>query len=215
MNPIKIGIVDYGMGNLLSVRNAFEQLGCEVTVSNIPDVLLNSDGVVLPGVGAFGEAMSNLRALKLVDPMRMFALANNKPVLGICLGMQLLSDRSNERGSHEGLSLIPGHVTPIPTILDLRLPHIGWNELSINTTCPLFKGLENKSAYYFVHSYRMECDPKYIAATSDYGIEFIAAVQRDNIFGVQFHPERSQRKGLRLLNNFIKYVERSRSNRED
>jgi glutamine amidotransferase len=207
MRRTKISIIDYGMGNLQSVRNALERVGCEVFVSSDPASLFDADGLILPGVGAFGEAMSNLHERNLVDPLMKAVLKEGKPLLGICLGMQLLADKSDERGSYEGLSLIPGHVTVIPDSIGLHLPHIGWNDLAINMPAPLFLNLPDNSAFYFVHSYRFECDPAYIAATTHYGLDITAAVQRDHIFGVQFHPERSQRKGLRLLRNFIDFVE--------
>jgi glutamine amidotransferase len=207
MNKITINIIDYGMGNLQSVRNALERVGCEVMVSSNPAALREADGLILPGVGAFGEAMTNLHKRKLVEPLMRAVLDDRKPLLGICLGMQLLADKSDERGLHQGLSLIPGQVTAIPDSIGLHLPHIGWNDLSICKRDPLFIDISDKSAFYFVHSYRFECKPEYIAAITDYGVDIVASVQRDNIFGVQFHPERSQRKGLRLLRNFIDFVE--------
>ena len=207
MRPTKINIIDYGMGNLQSVRNALERVGCEVLVSSNPATLSDADALILPGVGAFGEAMSNLHKRKLVEPLRRAVLDDGIPLLGICLGMQLLADSSEEGGNHTGLSLIPGQIRAIPESTGLHLPHIGWNDLSVCTHDPLFLDLPDKSAFYFVHSYRFECDPAYISAITDYGVDITAAVQRDHIFGVQFHPERSQRKGLRLLRNFIDFVE--------
>jgi imidazole glycerol-phosphate synthase subunit HisH len=207
MRQTKINIIDYGMGNLQSVRNALERIGCEVLVSSNPTMLSEADALILPGVGAFGEAMSNLHKRKLVEPLRRAVLDDGKPLLGICLGMQLLADSSDERGNHQGLSLIPGHVRAIPESIGLRLPHIGWNDLSICMRDPLFLDLPDKSAFYFVHSYQFECDPAYISASTDYGVYITVAVQRNHIFGVQFHPERSQRKGLHLLRNFIDFIE--------
>lgn len=207
MSQTKISIIDYGMGNLQSVRNALERVGCEIHISGDPVSLSDADAFILPGVGAFGEAMSNLHKRKLVEPLRRAVLDNGKPLLGICLGMQLLADSSDERGKYQGLSLIPGQVRTIPVSTGLRLPHIGWNDLSIRIRAPLFRNLPDKSAFYFVHSYRFECDSAYISATTDYGVDITAAVQRDRIFGVQFHPERSQRKGLRLLRNFVDFVD--------
>jgi glutamine amidotransferase len=201
-NP-RITIIDYGMGNLHSVRNAIKQIGFHSDVSDNPMSFVSSDALILPGVGAFGEAMINLKRLKMVEPLRDAVLNFQKPLLGICLGMQLLADRSEELGDHEGLALIPGSVGKIPAHSSLRLPHIGWNELSIHYADPLFKGIKEKSAFYFVHSYQFECDPKYISATTDYGKTVTAAIQSANIFGTQFHPERSQSKGLNILRNFI------------
>lgn len=206
MNLTRIDIIDYGMGNVQSVRNAFERLGCEVRVSGDPAALSEAHALVLPGVGAFGEAMNNLQARQLVEPLRAAVLTQGKPLLGICLGMQLLADGSDERGNHAGLGLIPGHVREIPVAPGYRLPHIGWNDVAMRAGAPLFDTLPEKSAFYFVHSYRFECPDQYVAGVTDYGTDVVAAVQRERIFGVQFHPERSQRKGLRLLRNFVDFV---------
>ena len=202
----KISIIDYGMGNLQSVRNALTQIGYQSEISSHPDSFLQSDALILPGVGAFGEAMGNLRKLQIIEPLRNAVINNQKPILGICLGMQLLAESSEEQGEHEGLSLIPGVVRKIPTLPSTRLPHIGWNELSILQKFPLFNEIQEESAFYFVHSYQFLCDSQYIAATTDYEGTITAAVQSGNIFGTQFHPERSQSKGLHLLRNFVEYV---------
>lgn len=207
MKRPRIDIIDYGMGNLQSVRNALERLGCEVGISSDPRAMSDADALLLPGVGAFGEAMNNLQQRKLVAPLRSAVLNEGKPMLGICLGMQLLADSSDERGSFRGLSLIPGVVREIPVTEELRLPHIGWNDVSVRKPDPLFRGIPDGGAFYFVHSYRFECDAEYTAGVTDYGTDITAAVQKDRIFGVQFHPERSQRKGLHLLKNFVDFVE--------
>jgi imidazole glycerol-phosphate synthase subunit HisH len=212
VKPTRINIIDYGMGNLQSVRNAIERLGCEVRITGDPAALCDADALILPGVGAFGEAMHNLQQRKLIEPIRSAVLDDDKPLLGICLGMQLLADSSEERGIHRGLSLIPGQVTEIPVPAGFRLPHIGWNDVSIRKRDPLFRDIRERGAFYFVHSYRFECDSEYIAGVTDYGMAVTAAVQKDRIFGVQFHPERSQRKGLRLLRNFIDFVDSSAEN---
>lgn len=206
MKSIKLLVIDYGMGNLLSVRNALERLGCDVKITNNPASLGDADALILPGVGAFGEAMSNLRHLNLVEPLCHAVTQGRKPLLGICLGMQLLADSSEERGYYQGLSLISGHVRGIPVSEGLRLPHIGWNSVSVRQRAPLFEDIPEGGAFYFVHSYRFECDPVYIAGVTGYGTDITAAVQKDRIFGVQFHPERSQRKGLYLLRNFVDFV---------
>lgn len=202
----KIDIVDYGMGNLQSVRNALELLGCEVHISSDPHALSSADALILPGVGSFFEAMTNLLQRKLVEPLRRAVLEEGKPLLGICLGMQLLADSSDEGGNHRGLSLIPGQVKKIPISSGLHLPHIGWNSVAVCKREPLFHNIHENGAFYFVHSYRFECDPTCIAGVTEYGTDITAAVQKERIFGVQFHPERSQRKGLRLLNNFVDFV---------
>ena len=213
MKPIRIDIIDYGMGNLQSVRNALERLGCEVQISSNPAALTDADALILPGVGAFGEAMNNLQQRNLVEPLRRAVRDEGKPLLGICLGMQLLADSSDERGNYRGLSLIPGQVTKIPVSGGLRLPHIGWNSVSVRNGDPLFRDIREGGAFYFVHSYRFECESAYIAGVTDYGADITAAVQKDRIFGVQFHPERSQRKGLRLLRNFVDFAESTFGNR--
>lgn len=207
MKSTRIAIIDYGMGNLQSVRNALERVGCEVQITSELATLRGADALVLPGVGAFGEAMINLQQRKLVEPVRSLVLEEGKPLLGICLGMQLLADSSEERGTNRGLSLIPGHVKEIPVSGRLRLPHIGWNGVSVRKRDPLFSDIEEQGAFYFVHSYCFECDQEHIAGVTDYGSNVTAAVQKERIFGVQFHPERSQRKGLRLLHNFVDFVD--------
>lgn len=201
-----IVIVDYGMGNIRSVHNALVRLGCTVTTSHDAQDILAADALILPGVGAFGEAVANLAARKLVEPILHAVRDEGKPLLGICLGMQLLADASEERGAHKGLSLIPGQVRSIPVPKGLRLPHIGWNGLTIRRKEPLFVDAQDGDAFYFVHSYHFVCDAAHVAATTDYGVDVVAAVQRDRVFGVQFHPERSQSKGLALLGNFVAYV---------
>lgn len=207
MRKVRLVIIDYGMGNLQSVRNALERLGCHVQLSSDPSAISEADALVLPGVGAFGEAMSNLSQRRLVEPLRNAVLNEGKPLLGICLGMQLLADDSDERGTNKGLSLIPGHVRSIPVPKGFMLPHVGWNGVRIKKPEPLFSDLQDGDAFYFVHSYRFECDSNYIAGITDYGVDVTAAIQKDRIFAVQFHPERSQRKGLRLLRNFVDFVE--------
>jgi len=206
MNKANIVIIDYGMGNIQSINNALVRMGGNVSISNKAEDVLAADALILPGVGAFGEAMSNLKSLGLIESIISAVKYQNKPLLGICLGMQLLADTSDERGSSNGLSLIPGNVECIPVTPDLRLPHIGWNTLDLKQKEPLFVGVDDGDAVYFVHSYHFVCDQTYVAATTDYGSEVVAAVQYGNIFGVQFHPERSQKKGLILLGNFVNHV---------
>jgi imidazole glycerol-phosphate synthase subunit HisH len=210
MSNTRIVIVDYGMGNIRSVQGAFRRLGCDISLMTSADDLDNCDALILPGVGAFGEAMSNLSRLNLVEPLKR-AVVGGKPILGICLGMQLLADSSEERGNSAGLSLIPGVVKRIPVPKNLRLPHVGWNSISVTKPAPLFTTTQDGDSFYFVHSFEFRCAPKHVAATTDYGNDVVAAVQRDHVFGVQFHPERSQAAGLRLLGEFVNYVQRSNS----
>jgi len=207
MKQTRVGIIDYGMGNLQSVRNALEYLGCEVQISSTPESIMEADALILPGVGAFSEAMSNLQKRNLIEPLQNAVLENRKPLLGICLGMQLLAESSEERGDSRGLSLIPGQVKRIPISGDLHLPHIGWNGITIKNHAPLFHEINDGGAFFFVHSYRYECDPSFVVGVTDYGVEITAAIQKEHIFGVQFHPERSQQKGLRLLRNFVNFAE--------
>jgi len=209
MNKANIVIVDYGMGNIRSVHNALVRMGGHVSTSHRAEELLAADALVLPGVGAFGEAVANLKARELIEPILHAVKDQGKPLLGICLGMQLLADGSEERGSSRGLSLIPGEVKRIPVPPGLRLPHIGWNSLTFRRKEPLFADAIEGDAYYFVHSYHFVCDAADVAATTDYGGNVVAAVQRGNVFGVQFHPERSQSKGLALLGNFVDHVNRT------
>lgn len=195
----RIAIVDYGVGNLKSVANAFAYLGLSTEITADPARLERADSILLPGVGAFPDAADRLRAMGL-DRVLM-AQAVKKPMLGICLGMQLLFDRGEEVRPTAGLGLIPGHVGRIQT--DLKLPHIGWNSLTVQNDCPLFRGLDNRVYVYFVHSFcaypNREED---VSARTDYGGSVVAAVHRGNVYGCQFHPEKSGEVGLMMLKNF-------------
>ena len=201
-----IAIVDYGMGNLRSVQKALERVGAAATVTDDPAALDAAQGIVLPGVGAFGDAMDNLRARRLVEPLLRQA-ADGKPLLGICLGMQLLFDESEEMGRHRGLGLLPGRVVRFAEG-DLRVPHIGWNRLQVRAShAPLLAGIPDGAYVYFVHSYYVSAeDPADVLATTEYGLEFASVVGRGMVFGVQFHPEKSQDVGLRLLTNFVSHA---------
>ncbi|MBL7714991.1 MAG: imidazole glycerol phosphate synthase subunit HisH [Bdellovibrionales bacterium] len=213
----RVVIVDYKMGNLQSVANAFRFLGCEASIVDNPSDLASEmknsgpngpvKGLVLPGVGAFGMAMQNLRSQGMIEPLNEWVLDRKFPLLGICLGMQLLADRSDELGNHEGLGWIPGHVKKLDPKNDLRIPHVGWNTATIVKQDPLFQKSDPKPCYYFVHSFHFECAPENVAATCDYGTPFVAAVQKDSIFATQFHPEKSQTHGLRILRNFLNFAE--------
>jgi glutamine amidotransferase len=202
-----IVIIDYGMGNLRSVQKAFEQVGCDAVVTADPAVVVKAEKLVLPGVGAFRDCMRNLEEGGFVDPIREH-IASGRPFLGICVGMQLLMSDSVEFGLYRGLDIIPGHVLRFPDGMEvggerLKVPHMGWNRLHIHRPCPLFKGIDDGTFVYFVHSYyEQPDDPAMVAATSDYGIEFCAAVWQDNVMATQFHPEKSQAVGLKMLRNF-------------
>ena len=198
-------IIDYNMGNLASVRNAFAKIGAGTTVIDDPDALAGYDRIILPGVGAFGDAMAHLQRSGMDEAIRAFA-ESGKPLLGICLGMQLLLERSEEFGTHAGLGLIPGSVVrfdsdrfPKP----LKVPHMGWNELFVTKRTPLFAGLPDAFYLYFVHSYHAQCDQAYVMGETLYGYRFPSAICRDNIYGIQPHPEKSHKNGLQILKNFM------------
>ena len=221
-----IAIIDYGMGNLRSVQKGFEKVGYEAVVTNNPQEILFADGVVLPGVGAFKDCMRNLKEGGLIDTIHK-VIDDGKPFLGICLGLQLLFTESEEFGIHKGLDIIKGRVvkfsfkTPnsTPRTLNLKIPHMGWNNIkkrgqgvkgtrdlnpqTLEPSNPFFKDIPDNSYFYFVHSYYViPEDGNVIASTTDYGIGFVSSIWRDNIFAVQFHPEKSQELGLRMLKNF-------------
>ncbi|MDR3589009.1 MAG: imidazole glycerol phosphate synthase subunit HisH [Negativicutes bacterium] len=195
-----IAIIDYGVGNLYSVEKAFAQLGAEAVVTSDPMVIAGAGKVVLPGVGAFGDCMNNLREYKLVEVIRQ--VAKDKPFLGICLGLQLLFEGSEEDPGVPGLGILPGMVRKI-VAPELKIPHMGWNSLSFRGPSPLFAGLPAEAYVYFVHSYHaVPADPALITAVTDYGGGVTAAVGRANIQAVQFHPEKSGTVGLQILRNF-------------
>jgi imidazole glycerol-phosphate synthase subunit HisH len=199
-----LAVIDYGAGNLRSVLHALVYLNApDVRLVQQPSQLEGAKKIILPGVGAFGAGMQQLREQGLVEPLRE-RLAGGVPYLGICLGMQFLFDESDEMGNHAGLGILPGKVTRFPMRPGLKVPHMGWNELQPCRATPLLDGVPTPSYAYFVHSYY--CSPANeddVLVRVDYGEPFTAAVQRDNIYGVQFHPEKSQRTGLRILSNFL------------
>lgn len=199
-----IAIIDYGVGNLFSLKCSFESIGADICVTSDPDVIAKADRIILPGVGAFEDAARKLRDSGL-DKVIKKECASGKPLLGICLGMQLLFERSFEYGEHEGLGLIKGSIRPISDVIDttLKVPHIGWNALHFgNEKDELFKYLNEGDFVYFVHSYYgADCDESVIA-TTEYSAELTAAVRNKNVCGVQFHPEKSERVGLSILKAF-------------
>ncbi len=201
-----IAVIDYGMGNLHSVRSALVMVGADdVVLTRDPAVLRASERIVLPGVGAFGECAKNLRASGIVEALEEEVMTKKKPMLGICVGMQVLATEGHEMGVHAGLGWIPGAVDPLP-VKDLPVPHVGWNEVIHDGTHPMLKGIKSGATLYFVHSYAfVPEDPSVVAATCDYGGAFTAAIARDNIFATQFHPEKSQQDGLRLLETFLSW----------
>jgi glutamine amidotransferase len=205
MRPL--AVVDYGMGNLRSVQKAFERLGQGAEVTRDPERIAAAPAVVLPGVGAFGACMESLRALGLVEPVRQ-AIASGRPFLGICLGMQLLFEESDEFGPVRGLGILPGRVVRFPADPARKVPHMGWNTLRMARPAPALAGIEDGAYVYFVHSYYpVPADPAVVATTTVHGAEFASSVARDNVFACQFHPEKSQQVGLRLLGNFVRLVQ--------
>lgn len=200
-----LAVIDYGAGNLRSVMHALHHLGVEaMRLAREPGDLRGADKIILPGVGAFGAGMLQLQRQGLIQPIKD-AVYGGVPYLGICLGMQFLFEFSDEMGMHEGLGLLPGYVSRFPDDLGLKVPHMGWNQLCIQRPSLLLDGIESDEYAYFVHSYY--CVPTHTddtLLTADYGFPFAAAVQRGHIYGVQFHPEKSQRVGLQILTNFLK-----------
>jgi glutamine amidotransferase len=208
--PGVIGVVDYGMGNIGSVCHALDLLGGRYVVSSRWRAFEEVAGIVLPGVGAFDAAMRNLHALDLVEALTGEVMGRRKPFLGICLGMQLLAKDSTENGLTSGLGWLDGHVREIDARPGVRVPHVGWNGLQLRRTGTLFERISEDAHFYFDHSFHLRCSqPDAVSALFDYGATYVAALERDNILAVQFHPEKSQRNGLKLLRNFLRLVERT------
>ena len=198
-----IAIIDYDAGNIKSVEKALQSLGQEVVLTRDKDVLLNADKVILPGVGAFGDAMDRLNEYGLTDTIKKI-VEKNTPFLGICLGLQLLFDSSEEAPGVKGLGILKGRIVRFPSDMGLKIPQIGWNELKQPNKGRLFKGIEDGEFVYFVHSYYLIADDvKDVVATTQYGVTVHASVERGNVFACQFHPEKSSDVGLRILRNFI------------
>ena len=202
---MKIAIVDYNMGNLRSVQNAFEKIGADAVIEKDAARLKNYDKLILPGVGAFGDAVEHLQRSGLDEAIQEFA-KSGKYILGICLGMQLLFNKSYEFGEHRGLGLIEGEVVPFDKTKfphRLKVPHMGWNELFVQKNSPIFASLPKAFYLYFVHSYHAVCPDEYAIGKTVYGYEFVSAVQNENVFGFQPHPEKSHNNGLKILKNFV------------
>jgi len=196
-------IIDYDAGNIKSVEKALQALGEEAIITRDRETLLKADRVILPGVGAFGDAMNKIRAYGLEEVIQE-VVQNKTPFLGICLGLQLMFERSDESGDIKGLGLLPGEILKIPDAPGLKIPHIGWNSLKFPNSSRLFAGISEDSYVYFVHSYYLKAaEENIVAATTEYGTLIHAAVEKDNIFACQFHPEKSSEVGLKILKNFI------------
>ena len=197
-----IKIVDYQMGNLRSVQKAFEKVGAEAEIIHDPNQVAEAQKLVLPGVGAFRDAIAHLHDAKLVEPIKDF-IRGGQPFLGICLGLQMLFTKSLEDGEHEGLDVFPGQVVRFAVPSPMKVPHMGWNQVKIVRQAPVLEGIPDQANFYFVHSYHVvPDDPAIIATSTDYGVAFTSMVWHENVFACQFHPEKSQRLGLEILRNF-------------
>ena len=201
-----IAIIDYDAGNIKSVEKALQKLGADVVITKDAQEILQADKVILPGVGAFGDAMANLKKFGL-DKVIYEVVGKGTPFLGICLGLQLLFERSDETPGVAGLGILKGEILRIPDKEDLKIPHMGWNSLHLQNQGRLFQGLSEQSYVYFVHSYYLKAeDEQIVKATTDYSVNIHASVERDNVFACQFHPEKSSDVGLQILKNFAKLV---------
>jgi glutamine amidotransferase len=202
----RIVIIDYGIGNVHSIFNAISHLGYKnVLITSDLKLISKADVFILPGVGAFDEAMKNLKSRNLQEILNEQVIGLKKPILGICLGMQLFASFSDENGKHEGLNWIKGNVIKIEPSLNFSVPHVGWNNIFINQETPLFNNI-NLTHFYFDHSFHFSCDKTFISAYCEYGVKLTASIQYNNIFGVQFHPEKSQNNGLKLFRSFFNSV---------
>jgi len=204
----EIAIIDYGMGNLRSVQKGLERVGCKAQVTREPRQIVSARGVVLPGVGAFSACMENLRRFGLVEAIREVVL-QKRPFLGICLGFQLLFTESEEFGPQKGLDLFPGKVVGFRPQNGLKVPHMGWNRIVKERESPFLQGITDGDYLYFVHSYYVTpADLSIVATTTTYGTSFVSSIATDHLFACQFHPEKSQKVGLRILENFARFAER-------
>ena len=198
-----IAMIDYDAGNIKSVEKALQKLGADVVITKDPQEILSADKVILPGVGAFGDAMNNLKKYGLDEVIRQ-VVAKGRPFLGICLGLQLLFERSDESPEAVGLGILKGEILRIPDAEGLKIPHMGWNSLHLQNNGRLFKGLKENDYVYFVHSYYLKAEEEEIVkATTNYSVNIHASVERDNVFACQFHPEKSSDVGLQILKNFV------------
>ena len=200
-----ISIIDYGFGNVRSLQNSLSYLGYDSVVTSDKEVISKSEKLFLPGVGAFGDAMNSLRKCDLIDLLNNEVLVKGKPIFGICLGMQLMAKSSLEHGNHDGLGWIDSEIIRIPNSTNLKIPHVGWNEIVIEESDPVFFGLpKNSLDFYFVHSFYMKCNVRNdISSTVKYGAELTSSIRKENIVATQFHPEKSQDNGLKLLENWL------------
>jgi glutamine amidotransferase len=203
----KILIIDYEVGNHQSVANVLTTLGYDFELSGEAEAIRWATSYVLPGVGAIGEAMKNLQRLQIIDLLTQEVIGNKKPILGICLGMQMMAESSEEGGLHQCLGWIQGRVVKLEPGHGLRVPQVGWNTVHIHERDPLFTKVDEGANFYFDHSYHFVSDEKFVAASCSYGGNVTAAVRKGNIFGVQFHPEKSQNNGLKVFRSFFNYVD--------
>ena len=205
---MKVAVINYGMGNLGSVRRSLENLGADVIVAEHPIQLLDVNRIILPGVGSFGEGMKKLSTKGWIESLQKQVIEEGKPLLGICLGMQMLSSSSEENGLNEGLNFISGKVLRLDKLgCRLRIPHVGWNEVNHQESTPLFKNIPQSIDFYFVHSYALIADDtSNVIATSNYDMSITSAVSKNHIFGTQFHPEKSSKAGQQILKNFIEFA---------
>ncbi len=202
----KIVIIDYGMGNLRNVQKGFEKIGFEAKLTRSKKEIEKASAIVLPGVGAFKDCMENLEKYGLIEPL-LRSIQKGKPYLGICLGLQILYSESEEFGSHKGLDLVKGKVVKFKADPEHKVPHMGWNTIEKEKEVPMLQGLESGDFFYFVHSYYViPEEAKWISTFTTYGKPFVSSIWRENLFATQFHPEKSQQKGLKILENFVKSI---------
>lgn len=208
MSSNYIAVIDYHMGNLRSVEKAFQKLGARVVVTNDHELIAKADKIILPGVGAFSDGMKNLANLGLIELLNRVVIVEKKPILGICLGMQLFASSSREHGYNKGLGWLDAEVEKFDfsgiNDVKIKIPHVGWNDIKLINFSSIYDGIINGLDFYFVHSFHMVAKQNIVTATSNYGYDFVASVKQENIHACQFHPEKSQQVGLRFLSNFMR-----------